>query len=386
MNLSPANPDNSGKIRVALCTTELGIGGAERMFTELAVRVDRSRFEVSVFCMKPFPARGILSCLPLLKNAGVEVHSLEIAGLYSLMTGIRQLRLFFQKFKPHVCQSFLFHANCISRIAAHSAGVRHIFSGIRVAEREKKWHLLADYWSHSLVEKYVCVSQSVSRFTELQGHIPRQKLLVIPNGLQVSDFFGKPQADLTEFGCRPESTKIISIGRLHRQKGIDWLLETTPEWLGNHPDRELLIVGTGSEESRLKETARKLPFSDRIHFCGWREDVPELLAASDIMVLPSRWEGMPNVVLQAMAAGLPVLATRVEGVEELLGDDLAERQTSPFGDTKQWCRKIEQVLIAAKELGIKNRQRVEEHFTIEKMVSAYEELWWNAVHKTDGTD
>ena len=112
---------------------------------------------------------------------------------------------------------------------------------------------------------------------------------------------------------------VTCIGRLDRQKGLDWLLETAAIWLPQLPRCDLLLVGQGPERRKLEAQCRGLGIGDRVHFAGWRPDVAEILAASRLLVLPSAWEGMPNVVLEAMAAGLPVVATDVEGVRELLG-------------------------------------------------------------------
>ena len=372
------------KIQVALCTTELGIGGAERMLVELATRMDRNRFEPVVYSMKPFPESDESSLLPVLNQARIPTVSLEIRGLFSLWTGISKLKKHFRQQKPDICQSFLFHANLISRIAARGAGVEHVFSGIRVAEREKKWHLFLDRQTSRMVEKYVCVSRMVAEFTEKQGKISPSKLEIIPNGINVSDFYGKPKADLSVFGCRAETKKIIAIGRLHHQKGLDWLLTTAPLWLDE--TRELLIVGTGPEEEKLKAIVEKLSCAKRIHFIGWQKNIPGLLAASDLLVLPSRWEGMPNVVLQAMAAGLPVVATCVEGVVELLDDEVLVPQVCRFGYDGDFSRQINAILNDSGLLGERNHKRVEHHFAMETMVNAYEQLWLKSLSKTDSND
>jgi glycosyltransferase involved in cell wall biosynthesis len=139
----------------------------------------------------------------------------------------------------------------------------------------------------------------------------------------------------------------------------------------------LLLVGAGSQRARLEALATRLGVGNRVHFAGWRPDVPEILAATALLVLPSAWEGMPNAVLQAMASGLPVLATDVEGVAELLGPD-ADLQTVPYGDSAAWQQKIIRLLWAPAEawrLGQRNRARAETEFDWAKVVAAYQDLW-----------
>ena len=185
------------------------------------------------------------------------------------------------------------------------------------------------------------------------------------------------RADPGQWGIGPGRRAVTFVGRLDRQKGVRWLVETCPLWMDRLPDSDLLVVGKGPEESELKRRCVGLGLTSRVHFAGWRADVPEILAASAMLVLPSRWEGMPNVVLQAMASGLPVLATDAEGVRELLGEG-ADAQTVPFGQSGQFAARVVELLSnrsKASELGLQNRRRAQSHFSIDHMVLAYQELW-----------
>ncbi len=167
------------------------------------------------------------------------------------------------------------------------------------------------------------------------------------------------------------------VGRLDRQKGLFWLLASATVWLPRSPQCDLLLVGEGPERRQLEDQCRKLGIAGRVHFAGWRPDIAEILAHSRLLVLPSAWEGMPNAVLEAMAARLPVVATDVEGVRELLGPADGE-QIVPLGDTAVLADKLTCLLnhaeIAA-EIGARNRRRVEENFSLSGMVAAYEKLW-----------
>ena len=373
------------KLCVALCITELRVGGAERVFAELVTRLDRSRFEPLVCSMKPCPKEDEHSIIPQLTEAIIPIEFANISSPFSLPGGLLRLRNVFKKRKPQVCQSFLFHANFFSRWAARAAGVPVVISGIRVAEREKKWHLRLDRMTQSLVDKYVCVSKGVAGFTAQTGKIPQRKICVIPNGIEIAGFENAQKSDLMQTDCLPDTRKVIVIGRLHQQKGIDWLLQTLPRWLEPRPHCKLLIVGDGSERTHLEQIAAKLPCRDRVHFLGHRRDVPELLAVSDLLLLPSRWEGMPNAVMQAMAAGLPVVATEVEGIDELLlqqpnsqADSTSSPQTCQFGDTDTFASKINRFLDDedfGKKTGKRNQEYIQQYLTIGQMVDDYERIW-----------
>ena len=134
---------------------------------------------------------------------------------------------------------------------------------------------------------------------------------------------------------------------------------------------------TGRCGNRLKPSRERQALIDRVHFAGWRADVPAILAASSLLVLPSAWEGMPNVVLEAMAGRLPVVASDVEGVRELLGPN-AEKQTIRYNETAAFVDRLVGLMsdpTLAQSVGIENRRRAEEHFDIARMVRRYEDFW-----------
>jgi len=279
--------------------------------------------------------------------------------------------------KADLVQTFLFHANVVGRIAARRAGVRHVVSGIRVAERHSRWHLWIDRHTSRLVERYVSVSEAVARFSREEGGLSGDKLVVIANGIDLSKYPAPKPVDRSSLAVATGCRIVSCVGRLEHQKGVDWLLETAPSWLELVPDCHLLVVGEGPRRPHLERLCGELGIADRVRFAGWRADVPEILAASELVVLPSRWEGMPNAVLQAMASRLPVLATDVEGVRELLGPQ-AGPQIAPFGDSTTWTRRIVDLLSdprRAADLGRQNRLRAEKEFSLERMVAAYERLW-----------
>ncbi len=365
------------KISVALCITDLDIGGAERCLTEIAVRIDRSRFAPVVYCLGPRPLREEASCLPVLTGAGIEVHCLGGRGIWQFPLIARRLRRLLVAQRPQVIQTFLFHANLLGRIAGRRAGVRAVASGIRVAEHAARWHLRLDRLTQRWVDRYVCVSQAVADFSAKRGGLPREKLVVIPNGIDLDKYPAGQPADLRTFGMATGHRAVTFVGRLERQKGVDWLIETAPQWLGKLPDCDLLLVGDGPLRPSLQSAARTEGIADRVHFGGWQPDVPEILAASSLLLLPSLWEGMPNVVLEAMASRLPVVASDVEGVRELLGPNAA-RQTVAHGDVQGFAAAIVAFMAdpaLSESIGLENRRRAEESFGIDRMVRLYEDLW-----------
>ncbi len=365
------------KINVALCITDLDIGGAERCLTEIAVRIDRSRFSPVVYCLAPPPVREEASCLPALANAGIEVHCLGGRGIWQFPAVACRLKRLLAAQKPQIIQTFMFHANLLGRIAARRAGVKAVVAGVRVAEHAARWHLLLDRLTQRWVDRYVCVSQAVAEYSAKRAGLPPEKLVVIPNGIDLDGYPARQPADLRAFGIAAGRRAVTFVGRLEPQKGVDWLIATAPHWLAKLPDCDLLLLGDGPLRPSLEAAAKTSGIADRAHFAGWRPDVPEILAASSLLVLPSLWEGMPNVVLEAMASRLPVVASDVEGVRELLGPNAA-RQTIAYGESKGLAAAIVGLMLdpaLSSATGLENRRRAEECFGIARMVKLYEDLW-----------
>ena len=364
-------------IPLALCITDLDLGGAERQLAELAARLDRDRFRPVVYCLGPRPQQEDASCVPLIERAGVECHCLGGRTARHFPAVTARLTALLRSQRPAILQSFLFHANLLGRLAARRAGVSHVVSGLRVAQRRQRWHLWLDRLTQAKVDRYVCVSQAVADFAHREARLPAEKLVVIPNGIDPGCYPAALPADLTAMGVPAGARVVVCVGRLSPQKGHAWLLESAPRWLGNLPDCHLLLVGDGPDRAGLERLVREAGLQRQVHFAGFRVDVPGILVASTVFVLPSLWEGMPNAVLEAMASRLPVVATDVEGVGELLGP-LAGEQVVPRGDGSALAARLEAILrdrSLARSLGEQNRARVECCFSINATCRAYERLW-----------
>lgn len=372
-------------IRLVFCIPELNVGGAEKALTDLAVRIDKNRFAVTVYSMESRPKDENSSCVPKLEAAGITVRFFNIDRAFCLCRDLRKIRNALREDQPDIFLSFLFRANFFGRFAARWAGIPLVVSGIRVAEKRKflgvPLRLLLDRWTSRWVDRFLCVSRSVAAFSAKTGRLPHEKLFVIPNGVEIStpNLTSNSNTAWTQTDSNKED-RIVFVGRLNYQKGLDWLLETTPDWLPKLPATELWLVGEGKERKKLDNQLTESKFNEirhRIRFVGWRQDATELIAASKLLVLPSRWEGMPNVLLQAMAAGLPVVCTETEGVDEVLGP-LAEKQSCPFGDSQRFAELILNIMNnpeLADLLGRQNQDRVAGCFALDAVVRRYEDFF-----------
>jgi glycosyltransferase involved in cell wall biosynthesis len=395
--VNPTNPARTAapssslageRLRVALLITDLDVGGAERALVELARRLDRRAFDVRVWSLAAPSAGPARSLIPALHEALIPVQALQARGARDALRVVRYLVAQWKAWRPDILQTSLFHANIVGRLAAWPAGVPHVVSGIRVAEQRGRWRLSVDRWTERLVERHVCVSHSVAEFSCTEGGLPTNKLVVIPNGVDLSPYDGAAPIAADELGIPSGRQWITYVGRLDPQKGLEWLLDNASSWLAAAADHDLLLVGDGPLRAPLADLVRTRQLEGRVHFVGWRGDVPRILAASRLLVLPSLWEGMPNVILEAMASSLPVLATDVQGVRELLGPD-ADAQVVAVGDAVGWNAKL-QALVKdpqlAAQLGTRNRQRVAERFTLDHMIEAYAQLYRSLAGPRDSSD
>ena len=364
------------RIGVALVITELEFGGAERCLTNLALGLDRSRFSVAVHSLAPRPPVHKQQLVARLEAAAIPVQFVGARSYRQFGGAVGRLRRQLEAQRPDIVQTFLFHANVVGALAARRLAGTLVVGGVRVAD-PSRWRHWLERWVARYVSCLVCVIQSVADFCVSTAGLPADKLLVIPNGIDVGCYGQGVRAEPASYGIAPGRRAIVFVGRLDQQKGLDWFLGLCPALLSALPDHDVLLVGEGPQRKSLEVQAQTLGLRERVHFAGWRADVPGLLAAAAMAVLPSRWEGMPNFLLEAMASGLPVVCTRAAGVEELLGP-LAAEQSVPLGDGSGLVSKA--VRIAhdrswADQLGRENRQRAERHFSLPAMISSYERCY-----------
>ena len=370
--MSQTNPP----IRIALVITGLQVGGAERCCVELAKRLDRTRYELVVYSLLAAPSDDQSQLYTELRDAGISVHFLGARSWFGFPRVLVAMWRHLRRQRPHIVQSFLFHGNFVAAIAARLANVPLIITGIRVAEA-RKWHLRLARLTDRFVARHVCVSQAVADFAQGSGRLPVNKLVVIANGVDLERFARAVPVNLRELGVPVGRRVITFVGRLDAQKGLGWLLHMASKFFAQFNQHDLLVVGQGPAREDLERMVKELGIDRWVRFAGWRADVPAILASSDVLVLPSRWEGMPNVVLEAMAAGKPVVACDVEGVSELLGP-WADAQVVPPGDAEAFLDRLAAILEdapLASELGTQNRRRAEESFGLETMVAKYDLLY-----------
>jgi starch synthase (maltosyl-transferring) len=357
---------------VALVITDLDVGGAERALTTLAARLKPARWRVGVFGLGG-PGR----LAEVVRQAGVPCDCLGVSRRNPLQAVVRLARRL-RRFAPDLVQSFLFHANLASRLAAPWAGRPWVVGGLRVAERQRRWHLVLDRLTERLAAGSVCVSRGVLRFSRDVAALDPARLIVIPNGIDPAPYDAAEPVPRAAIGVPDDAHLAVSVGRLDPQKGLPDLLAAAEWVIARRPGWYLVLAGDGADRDwLLGQLAERPALRDRVRWLGHRDDVPGLLKSADVLVHASRWEGMPNAVLEAMAARRPVVGTAVEGTEDLVVPGQTGWLVPPHDITA-----LSQALIDAadspercRRYGEAARLRAEREFSLDETVAAYERLW-----------
>lgn len=364
-------PPHSEPKKIAFCITELDPGGAEWALYQIVSRLDRTRWSPCVYCLGK---AGEVA--DQIRSAGIPVicygaQSPFKLGAFSWLTSNLRNDL------PLIIQGFLFHGNIVSRISGYLAGVPLRVAGHRVAERQKTWHLWIDRLTKQFVHHHICVSRGVADHVQQKLHLRQEQITVIPNGVDCKQTYENQSILRRELGFSAQSEIVLAVGRLHRQKGFDLLISAFEHIAQVSPDAHLVIVGEGAERPRLEEQIQSSGLQHKVHLIGFRSDLPHLLAEADLFVLSSRWEGMPNVVLQAMAAKLPVIATNVEGISEILVNGQSGVVVNP-GSINDLRQAIEDLLNHPEKASRYSRNAqaiVTKEFTWENVVQRYHSIY-----------
>jgi glycosyltransferase involved in cell wall biosynthesis len=366
-------------IKIIFVITGTGVGGAEKMLYHTIKGINPERYSARLCSLKrkgDFAGR--------LEEEGLEVYSLNmrdaatLAGWLDTLRALVLLIRYFIRERPVVVHSFLFRANILARIAGYLTGVPVIISSIRVMGGEQKWHHFIDRVTAFMADHFVAVSNGVKEHIVRKAHVPERKVSTIYNGIVAGSSTGfDVSALMNDVGLKAGERILMTAGRLHRQKGYDLLIQALPMVQKSFSGVKLLILGEGEEEKSLKKLAHSLEISEKVLFLGLRSDVDRLLQCSEIFVLPSRWEGFPNVLLEAMAAGKPVVATAVGGVRELVVDEVTGILVPPQDETA--LADAITLLLSDKKralaMGAAGRERVLQRFSMDAMLSKTEALY-----------
>jgi len=293
------------KIKIIYIITSLNFGGAEKMLLDLVKYLDKERFEVKVATVV-----GGGAMVDDFRKVGVEVKIFQKKSKLGLGV-VWQIYKYLKKEKPQIVHTHLFGGDTWGRLAAIFARVPVVVSTEHNTNFDEGWlkRKLKKFLS-LFTKKIVAVSEAVKQYSISVDLINNKKIVVISNGINVQEFFGISKKNYSQ----PPILGVI--GRLEKQKGHEYLFEAlnlikTIPWV-------LWVVGDGSLKNKLEKLAKDLSLRERIIFLGARRNIVEILSKIDIFVLPSLWEGLGLAVIEAAAAGKPIVASRVGGILEII--------------------------------------------------------------------
>lgn len=356
---------------ILFVTVGYTLGGSENMIARIAPRLKMRGYKVRVLAFKGW---GVVS--NKLKDIGVECIALHGKGRFDLRVLWRYF-LYLRKTPPDLIIAFLYRAYIPTRIFGFILGIPNVSSVRDVQEWMNPLHIFLErITANSSAAIYSC-SNAVTRFLTQDIGIKKERIVTIPNGIDVDSFSVKINRNrkLHELGLNSNLKIVGTVCRLHEpKKGIKTLLEATKK-LQREIDFQLLIIGTGKDESKLRQMAQAAEIN--VSFLGERKDVKEILQVMDIFVLASLYEGFPVVVLEAMAVGLPIVASRVGGLKEAISDGKTGFLVEP-GNSSILADRIRELLLkdaTRKKFGEAAFIRVKENFPLEKTVDGIENLW-----------
>jgi glycosyltransferase involved in cell wall biosynthesis len=373
-------------LKVWYLITDLDIGGAQKTLIPIFKRLNRHYFDLTVVCL--YGGDGIMA--DGIRSMGIPIIDLGMTSKWRVDALWRFYRLV-RRERPIILHTSLFHASLIGRIVGRLSGTPLIFTWRQNVSIGGGWRERLNRWTSALDDGVVAVSKAVADIEIERARIPAAKVTIVPNCVDLPETTSS--ANLrnlvrNEIGIGHDLPVIGFIGRLHPQKGLPDLLHALLLVRMTIPSAQLVIVGDGELRAELEAVSRNLGLADVVTFTGKRADVLTLLAAFDLFALPSHWEGLPLVLLEAMSIGLPVVATAVGGVPELVIDG-ESGFVVPAKDPPALAQAIIQLLERpqqAAQMGRNGRQRVAEQFSANYAASQIEELYMRLLREKVGLD
>lgn len=350
----------------------LSVGGAERTLVDLANNLNRDRFDVTIWTIDE-PG-------PLAEDVAdhVALRSLNAANKVDFRVPVQFARVLRAE-SPDILQSFLFWDNTLGTITGLVSQQTTVITGVRAVPNEpSRFRSLVRRGTVRLADHTVSNSDAGVKFITQYG-ADSGTVSVVRNGRDLTAYRdGTAGPELYEsIGISADVPIVGTVGRLIERKGHYDLLEAWPTVRQEHPDSQLLLVGDGPERDALEARATQLGIADSVHFLGTRNDVPTLLDAMDIFAFPSHFEGLPGALLEAMAAGLPIVATPVDGNSELVTDG-ESGVFVPVRSPSALARALSELLSddsGAHLLGEKAQQIAHSEYTLDRMVKEFESLY-----------
>jgi len=364
------------RIKIAYIIGALDRGGAEVFLVNLLKNLDREKFTPIVITVT---GGGELALE--IENLGVPLYVLKKKGKLGIGV-IFQIKKILQRENPAIVHTQLFAGDTWGRAAAILAGVKKIVVTEQNINPDEGFIKKRLKWFLSLfTDRVVCITKAVEQYSIKKDWIDAKKTMVIPNGIILADF--DPYFNTRrQFGSEARNKQIITcVANFKPQKGHEYLVRAFALIIEKFSHVELLLVGAGVGKHntlpKIKKLVERLNLRDKIKFLGTRSDVAQILAATDIFVLPSLWEGQGIVFLEAGYVGVPVIASDVGGIKEAVLNGKTGILV-PKENEKELARAMMMLLAAPdqrEKMGCAAHEFVKNNFDLQKIVQKYEQLY-----------
>lgn len=370
----------STHINILHLTTSSQIGGAETLVIDISENINPKQFNIFVCALEK---DGNL--LEKVNHSATQTKHLNSKHLLDFMAALRLYR-FIKENKIQLIQIHGLRANLIGRVIGRLAGTQKIISTIHGIDTWRKWyHTFLDRLTGIWVDKFISVSESGKEIFVRREKFPASKIVTIHNGIDLS-LFNRVRFNTSklkkELGL--ENNIIIGeVANIRSMKGHVDVIEAIPAVIEHYPNVKFLFVGRDDSKGKIPQLAQNKIGGDFVLFLGYQENIPELLSIFDIFILPSHSEGLPLSILEAMAMELPVIATNVGGIPEIIVNGETGILIEPHRPDKLAQALLE--LLANPQQrhnwGEMGRKRVEEEFSLNKMIQNVEELYLTLLHE-----
>ena len=302
-----------GKIKILYVITSLGLGGAENLLLSYLKRLDRNKYNFFVCALREKPD-DLLSEI----SKHTEVANLGVKNKFNPRV-IFHLRKLIKQIQPDIIHTHLFQARFYTTIAYLFSKPTILITHKHNNVNPKKHNVFIFLEMLSILfnKKVIAISQSVKKSLTKFELVPSKKIFVLPNGIDYQKFY---KSAFSKHYSNDKPMIIGTVCRLEPQKGLSYLLLAMKIILAKFPEIRLEIVGDGSLSGELQDLSQNLGISNSVFFFGKFAEVIPFYNRMDIFILPSLYEGFGIVLLEAMASGVPVVATNVDGIKEVVED------------------------------------------------------------------
>ncbi len=363
----------------------LGPGGAEQLMPAMMKRFRDVGFNIRVCVLQTRAGNPIAADL---KRIGLPVDLIPVPNLRHPLNLFRILR-YFGFHRPQLVHTQLEFSDILGTLAARILGIPSV-STIHILDKsaEKKSKVMRLKLRWFMLEKFcsriIAVSEKTRSHHLKTGGLDPKKVITVYNGIDISRFTETKEFDIKKtkqvLHLPLDNRIIITVAVLREPKGIQYMIQALPKILEQIPDIHYLVVGDGAYGTILKDLSASLSVQDHITFAGHRTDIPNLLACSDIFVLPTLGDALPTVLIEALAAGKPIVASNVGGVPEIIENGVNGVLVPP-GDPSRLADACLQLLKnkkQARQMILAGGQTVWQRFNvdaqIEQLSKIYEEL------------